>query len=181
MTLNQHIRATLAIGGPLIGGQLALTLISLTDTVMMGWYGVAELAAVALGASFFHVILIVGMGFGTCGHAACGCGGSSNDEGAASPPGHADGALARGFSSGSSCLPLFWFSGTILLSLGQEPSGGLRMAQTLSSGSPGSASCPRFFGPRAALASLGAGAAARGALGVARWRRALNAFRSTGC
>jgi MATE family multidrug resistance protein len=63
MTLNQHIRATLAIGGPLIGGQLAQTLISLTDTVMMGWYGVEELAAVTLGASFFHVILIVGMGF----------------------------------------------------------------------------------------------------------------------
>jgi MATE family multidrug resistance protein len=63
MTLNQHIRATLVIGSPLIGGQLAQTLISLTDTVMMGWYGVEELAAVALGASFFHVILIVGMGF----------------------------------------------------------------------------------------------------------------------
>jgi MATE family multidrug resistance protein len=63
MTLNQHIRATLAIGGPLIGGQLALTLISLTDTVMMGWYGVEELAAVTLGASVFHVIVILGMGF----------------------------------------------------------------------------------------------------------------------
>ena len=63
MTLLQHFRATLALGLPLIGGQLAQTAIGLTDTVMMGWYGVPELAAVALGASFFHLVLILGMGF----------------------------------------------------------------------------------------------------------------------
>ena len=62
MTLNQHIRATLAIGGPLIGGQLAQTLISLTDTVMMGWYDVTDLAAISVSASVFFIIFIFGSG-----------------------------------------------------------------------------------------------------------------------
>ena len=35
----------MTLGLPLIGGMLAQTAITLTDTVMMGWYGVEELAA----------------------------------------------------------------------------------------------------------------------------------------
>jgi MATE family multidrug resistance protein len=120
MTLNQHIRATLAIGGPLIGGQLALTLISLTDTVMMGWYGVAELAAVTLGASFFHVIVILGMGFALAVMpmvAAASSNGDSVQVRRVTRMG-----LWLGLSFGMLSLPVFWFSGAILLSLGQEPS-----------------------------------------------------------
>lgn len=63
MTLREHIRATLTLGLPLIGSQVAQNLITLTDTIMVGWYGVPELAAVALGGSYFHVVLILGMGF----------------------------------------------------------------------------------------------------------------------
>jgi hypothetical protein len=94
MTLAQHIRATLVIGGPLIGGQLAQTLITLTDTVMMGWYGAEELAAVALGASFFHVILIVGMGFALAVMPMVAAS-SVNGDAASGAAGDADGALAR--------------------------------------------------------------------------------------
>jgi MATE family multidrug resistance protein len=120
MTLNQHIRATLAIGGPLIGGQLALTLISLTDTVMMGWYGVEELAAVTLGASFFHVIVILGMGFALAVMpmvAAASSNGDSVQVRRVTRMG-----LWLGLAFGVLSLPMFWFSGAILLSLGQEPS-----------------------------------------------------------
>ena len=39
--LSSHLRATLALGLPLIGSMLAQIAITLTDTVMMGWYGVA--------------------------------------------------------------------------------------------------------------------------------------------
>jgi MATE family multidrug resistance protein len=120
MTLNQHIRATLAIGGPLIGGQLALTLISLTDTVMMGWYGVAELAAVTLGASFFHVIVILGMGFALAVMPMVAAA-SSNDDSVQVRRVTRMG-LWLGLAFGVLSLPVFWFSGAILLSLGQEPS-----------------------------------------------------------
>jgi MATE family multidrug resistance protein len=120
MTLNQHIRATLAIGGPLIGGQLALTLISLTDTVMMGWYGVEELAAVTLGASFFHVIVILGMGFALAVMPMVAAA-SSNDDSVQVRRVTRMG-LWLGLSFGMLSLPVFWFSGAILLSLGQEPS-----------------------------------------------------------
>jgi MATE family multidrug resistance protein len=120
MTLNQHIRATLAIGGPLIGGQLALTLISLTDTVMMGWYGVAELAAVTLGASFFHVIVILGMGFALAVMPMVAAASSNGDAVQARRVTRM--GLWLGLAFGVLSLPMFWFSGAILLSLGQEPS-----------------------------------------------------------
>jgi MATE family multidrug resistance protein len=109
-----------AIGGPLIGGQLALTLISLTDTVMMGWYGVEELAAVTLGASFFHVIVILGMGFALAVMPMVAAA-SSNDDSVQVRRVTRMG-LWLGLSFGMLSLPVFWFSGAILLALGQEPS-----------------------------------------------------------
>ncbi len=118
MTLNQHIRATLAIGGPLIGGQLAQTLISLTDTVMMGWYGVEELAAVALGASFFHVILIVGMGFGLAVMPMVAA--ASANEDAVQVRRVTRMGLWLGIAFSVLSVPFFWFSGPVLLALGQE-------------------------------------------------------------
>jgi MATE family multidrug resistance protein len=119
MTFHQHIRATLAIGGPLIGGQLALTLISLTDTIMVGWYGVSELAAVTLGASVFHVIMIIGMGFALAVMpmvAAAASNGDSVQVRRVTRMG-----LWLGLAFGVLSLPLFWFSGAILVALGQEP------------------------------------------------------------
>jgi MATE family multidrug resistance protein len=118
MTLSQHIRATLAIGAPLIGGQLAQTLISLTDTVMMGWYGVAELAAVALGASFFHVVLIVGMGFAFAVMPMVAAASSNGDTVQVRRVTRM--GLWIGTLFGAVSLPVFWSSGAILLSLGQE-------------------------------------------------------------
>jgi MATE family multidrug resistance protein len=118
MTLSRHIRATLAIGGPLIGGQLAQTLVTLTDTVMMGWYGVEELAAVALGGSFFHVILIVGMGFGLAVMPMVAASSSNGD--ALQVRRVTRMGLWLGIGFGVLSLPVFWFSGAILLALGQE-------------------------------------------------------------
>ncbi|AVO36535.1 MATE family efflux transporter [Pukyongiella litopenaei] len=63
MTIPGHARAILLLGLPLIGGHLAQFAIGLTDTVMLGWYGIAELAAVTLGASYFFVFFILGSGF----------------------------------------------------------------------------------------------------------------------
>lgn len=63
MTYPGHVRAILVLGLPLIGGHVAQFAITLTDTVMLGWYGVGELAAVTLAGSYFFVFFILGAGF----------------------------------------------------------------------------------------------------------------------
>ncbi len=62
-TYFQHARAILVLGLPLIGGHLAQMAIGVTDTVMLGWYGVDALAAVTLGSTYFFVLFIFGSGF----------------------------------------------------------------------------------------------------------------------
>ena len=51
------------LGLPLIGSSLAQMALHVTDTVMVGWYGVVPLAAVVLGASSFFIVYVVGSGF----------------------------------------------------------------------------------------------------------------------
>jgi MATE family, multidrug efflux pump len=63
MTYPGHVRAIAALGLPLIGGHLAQLAIGMTDTVMLGWYGVGELAAVTLATSYFFVFFMLGSGF----------------------------------------------------------------------------------------------------------------------
>ncbi|WP_299963280.1 MATE family efflux transporter [uncultured Roseobacter sp.] len=63
MTYRQHMRAVLTLGLPLVGGHLAQVAIGITDTVMVGWYGIEALAAVTLGSTFFFVLFIFGSGF----------------------------------------------------------------------------------------------------------------------
>ena len=58
-----HLRATLALGVPLVGSQIGLMLINTTDTVMLGWYSVEALAAGVLATPFFFVVMIFGSGF----------------------------------------------------------------------------------------------------------------------
>lgn len=60
---RDHVKAILTLGLPLIGSHLAQILVGTTDTVMMGWYGVTELAALVLGSTYFFVMFIVGSGF----------------------------------------------------------------------------------------------------------------------
>jgi Na+-driven multidrug efflux pump len=57
------LRPILALALPLIGGHLAQFAVGLTDTVMIGWYGVEELAALTLAHSYFFTIFIMGSGF----------------------------------------------------------------------------------------------------------------------
>jgi len=58
-----HLRATLALGVPLVGSQLGLMLINTTDTIMLGWYSVEALAAAVLAAPLFFTVMIFGAGF----------------------------------------------------------------------------------------------------------------------
>ncbi|AHM05368.1 Multidrug and toxin extrusion (MATE) family efflux pump YdhE/NorM,-like protein [Roseibacterium elongatum DSM 19469] len=119
MTFADHLKRTLVLGLPLIGGQLAQVAIGLTDTVMMGWYGVEELAAVALGSSFFHMLLILGMGFGLAVMPMVASAASNEDARQVRRVTRMGLWIAILFSI--LALPVFWFSGPILLGLGQEP------------------------------------------------------------
>jgi MATE family multidrug resistance protein len=59
---RDEVRATLALGWPLVLTNLAQIAIGTTDTLMMGWLGPRELAAGALGGSLFFALLIPGFG-----------------------------------------------------------------------------------------------------------------------
>ncbi|MGR3392124.1 MATE family efflux transporter [Sagittula sp.] len=63
MTYPQHAKALLSLGLPLVGGHLAQVAIGLTDTVVLGWYGVPELAALTLATSLFFTLFLFGAGF----------------------------------------------------------------------------------------------------------------------
>ena len=63
MTYSGHSRAIMTLGLPIIGSHVAQIAITTTDTVMMGWYGVPELAALVLAGSIYFVIFLVGAGF----------------------------------------------------------------------------------------------------------------------
>ncbi len=63
MTTAGHLRAVSVLGFPLVGGHVAQFAIGMTDSVMLGWYGAAELAAVTLAGSYFFVFFLMGAGF----------------------------------------------------------------------------------------------------------------------
>ncbi|MCY3877621.1 MAG: MATE family efflux transporter [Rhodobacteraceae bacterium] len=62
--LARQLKVTLGFSLPLIASNLAQSSKHLTDAVMLGRYGVDELAAGVLGGTVFMIIFIVGSGFG---------------------------------------------------------------------------------------------------------------------
>jgi MATE family multidrug resistance protein len=114
-----HARATLALGLPLIGSHLAQMALHVTDTVMLGWYGVTELAAVVIGASSFFVIFILGSGFAQAVMPLVASALGEGDETQV----RRDTRMGLWLSIlfGVISYPLFWWSGDLLLALGQKP------------------------------------------------------------
>lgn len=120
LTYAAHTRAILSLGVPLIGGHLAQFAIGLTDTIMLGWYGVEALAAVTLAATFFYVLFLMGSGFAWAVMpmvAAYETGGDQTNVRRATRMGI---WLSLIFSALS--MPLLWWSEPILLALGQQAS-----------------------------------------------------------
>lgn len=118
-TYGAQARAVLTLGLPLIGSHLAQMILHVTDTVMLGWYGVEALAAVVLGASTFFMIFILGSGFGigVMGMIAAALG--RGDETRVRRDTRMALWLSAGF--GVLSLPVMWWSGPVLRGLGQEP------------------------------------------------------------
>lgn len=59
-----HARAALVLGLPLAASQLAQFAVHMTDTIMIGWYGVDALAALVLASGYWFIIFIMLAGFG---------------------------------------------------------------------------------------------------------------------
>ncbi|WP_068087052.1 MATE family efflux transporter [Polycladidibacter stylochi] len=58
----QEGKATLLLGVPLIGAQLAQMAINFTDTLMIGWLGAKELAASVIALQLFFIVFLAGLG-----------------------------------------------------------------------------------------------------------------------
>jgi multidrug resistance protein, MATE family len=118
LTTSTHARETLVLGVPLIGSSLAQMALHVTDTVMVGWYGVVPLAAVVLGSSSFFIVYVVGSGFAKAVMpmvaAALGRGDETQVRRATRM------GLWLSIAFGILVFPIFWWSGPILLALGQN-------------------------------------------------------------
>ena len=119
MFISAHRRATLVLGLPLVGGHLAQFLIGLTDTVMLGWYGVQELASLVLGGSFFFFFLLAGSGFAWAVMPLVAAFADAGDEQMVRRTTRM-GLWLSGFFF-LACLPVFWFAEPLLLLMGQDP------------------------------------------------------------
>ncbi len=118
MTLSAHARATLVLGLPLAGSQLAQFMLHVVDTIMMGWYGITELAAVVMGTSSFFIIFIFGAGFAQAVMPMVATALGRGDEGQVRRDTRMAMWLSIGY--GVASYPLFWWSEAILLALGQN-------------------------------------------------------------
>jgi MATE family multidrug resistance protein len=119
MTYRAHARATLALGLPLIGGHLAQFAIGFTDTVMMGWYGVPELAALTLASSLFFTLFLFGSGFAWAVMPMVATFAARED--ATSVRRATRMALWLSVLYVAAVLPVLWFSAPLLRLLGQSP------------------------------------------------------------
>jgi MATE family multidrug resistance protein len=119
LTPLAHARAILVLGLPLIGSSLAQVALHVTDTLMLGWYSVEALAAGTLGSSTFFIVFVLGSGFARAVMPLVAAARGAGDAVQARRATRMGLWLAVLF--GLAVYPLFWFSGPILLALGQDP------------------------------------------------------------
>ncbi len=114
-----HLRATLALGLPLIGVQLAQMSIHLTDTVMIGWLGVQDLGASVLGTQLLFVAFIISSGFANAVVPLAASAAAADDFRGVRR------ATRMGFWAVSAMslalMPILWLAEPILLIFRQEP------------------------------------------------------------
>ncbi|MCB6178736.1 MATE family efflux transporter [Rhodobacter sp. Har01] len=117
MPLSAHASATLVLGLPLVGSSLAQMALHVADTVMMGWYGVAPLAALVLGSSSFFILYVFGSGFAKAVLPLVAQARATGDEAQVRRDARMGLWLSAGF--GALIYPVFWYSGPILRTLHQ--------------------------------------------------------------
>ena len=114
-----HARALWALGVPLIGSQLAQMLLHVADTVLLGRYAVADLAAMVTGGAYFFFFFVMGTGFG---NAVIGMIATARAQGDLRQM-RRDTRMALWLSGiySVAVLPAFLFSEPVLRALGQSP------------------------------------------------------------
>ena len=117
MSYRGHTRAILALGLPLIGGHLGQVAIGVTDTMMLGWYGVTELAALTAAGSWFFVLFLMGSGFAWAVMPMVAASHAEEDDTAIRRATRMGLWLSMGFAA--LAMPLMIWSEPILLALGQ--------------------------------------------------------------
>jgi MATE family multidrug resistance protein len=116
---RSHFVATLALGLPLIGAQLAQLGINVTDVFIMGRLGTAELAAMVLASQFFFTLFIFGSGFSTAVVPLAAHAFAQGDTMQVRRSVRMGLWVVAGFSVLSA--PAIWYSEHILLLAGQDP------------------------------------------------------------
>ena len=118
MSKTTHARETLVLGLPLVGSHLAQMALHVTDTVMVGWYGVVSLAAVVLGASSFFIVFVLGSGFAKAVMPMVAAALGRDDEIRVRRDTRM--GIWLSIAYGLMVYPVFWWSEPILLALGQD-------------------------------------------------------------
>ena len=118
MSYAGHFRALLVLGVPLIGGHLAQFAIGLTDTAMLGRYSAEALAAAVLGHTLFFVTFILGAGFSIAVMPMVAEAGAKDDQLKVRRVTRMGMWLSVAYAV--VMFPLFWWSGAILKSIGQQ-------------------------------------------------------------
>ena len=111
------LRAVLVLGLPLAGSHLAQFALAVTDTVMLGWYGVTDLAASVIGAAIYFAFFTFGLGFANAVMPLVAAAAASGDGDSVRRVTRMGLWLSLAFSL--AVLPIFWFSGALLTALGQ--------------------------------------------------------------
>ena len=119
MSYPAHARAIAVLGLPLIGGHLGQVAIGVTDTMMLGWYGVTELAALTAAGSWFFVLFLMGSGFAWAVMPMVAASHAEEDDTAIRRATRMGLWLSLGFAT--LAMPLMVWSEPILLALGQTP------------------------------------------------------------
>ena len=110
-------RLVLVLGLPLAGSHLAQFALQITDTVMLGWYGVTDLAAGVLGATVFFTLFILGTGIANAVMPMVATAAASDDDTEVRRATRMGLWLSIGF--GVAVMPPLWWSEAILLALAQ--------------------------------------------------------------
>ena len=117
-SVGGQVRALLALGLPLVGSHIAQMLISVTDTVMMGWYDVTDLAALSVSGPIFFILFIFGSGFAWAVTPMVASAIGQGDDRQTRRVTRMGLWLSIGF--GALITPVFFFMEPILLAMGQD-------------------------------------------------------------
>ena len=115
----QNIQKLFVLGLPIVGSNLAMMLIGVTDIVMVGWHSVEELAALILATTLFFNIFILGSGVAFAVMPMVSSAAAVGDDTTVRRSTRM--ALWLSVIYGIFALPIFYISETIFLGLGQQP------------------------------------------------------------